>query len=119
MTLWDNGVASWLDLGAQFYLNESHVKSSANRAAASLAQLKELNPYVTVELLESEEITDQARGCAFFAITFKISRILTEDIELKDSTDSKLQIESLCSIRILSILETITETSFFRKLRIA
>ena len=53
-------MASWLDLGAQFYLNESHVKSSANRAAASLAQLKELNPYVTVELLESEEITDQA-----------------------------------------------------------
>ena len=60
VTLWDNAGASWLDLGAQFYLNESHVKSGANRAAASLASLKELNPYVTVELLESDELTDVA-----------------------------------------------------------
>jgi ubiquitin-activating enzyme E1 len=60
VTLWDNGAANWLDLGAQFYLNDSHVKSGANRAAASLAQLKELNPYVQVELLEEDELTDLA-----------------------------------------------------------
>lgn len=60
VTLWDNAPASWLDLGAQFYLSESDVKSSKNRAAASLASLKELNPYVNVELLETEELTDAA-----------------------------------------------------------
>ena len=42
----------------------------------------------------------------------KILKIPTEDIELKDSSDSKLQIEPISSIRILSILEVITKTSF-------
>ena len=33
--------------------------------------------------------------------------ILMEDIEIKKSLDSKLQIESICSIRTLNILEVI------------
>ena len=41
-------------------------------------------------------------------------RILTEDIQLKDSSDSKLQIESISSIGILSILEVIKKTSFLK-----
>ena len=40
-----------------------------------------------------------------------------EDIEPKDSSNSKLQIGSLFSIRILHILEVITKNSFFRKLK--
>ena len=40
VTLWDNAAASWLDLGAQFYLSEADVKSGNNRAASSLASLK-------------------------------------------------------------------------------
>ena len=51
----------------------------------------------------------------FFAITSRISRIPTEDIELKDSLDSELQFESMSSTGILSFLEVITEPSFFRK----
>ena len=40
-----------------------------------------------------------------FAITFKILRILMEDIEIKSSLDFKLQTVSICSVRILNILE--------------
>ena len=47
-----------------------------------------------------------------FVITYKISRIPTEDLERKDSSDYKLPIESISSIRILSILEVITKTIF-------
>ena len=45
-------------------------------------------------------------------ITFEISRIPTEDIELKDSLDSELQFESMSSIGIFNILEVIAKTSF-------
>ena len=44
-----------------------------------------------------------------FAIALKISRIPTENIEPKDSLCSKLQIKSICSIGILSILEVIVK----------
>ena len=47
-----------------------------------------------------------------FAITSRILRILTEHIEPKDSLDSKLQIESICSVTILNVLEVIVKTSF-------
>ena len=46
------------------------------------------------------------------AITFKISRIPTQHIERKYGPDSKLQVESICSIRILGILEGVGELSF-------
>ena len=45
------------------------------------------------------------------AIAFKMSRILTGDIKPKDSSNSKLQIESMSSIGILSILEVIASFS--------
>ena len=60
VTIWDNQGASWTDLGGQFYLSESDVKQANNRAAASFEQLKELNPYVAVELLESPELPEKA-----------------------------------------------------------
>ena len=47
-----------------------------------------------------------------FAITPRILRILMEHIEIKNSLDSKLQTFSICSIRILNILEVIAKTSF-------
>ena len=47
-----------------------------------------------------------------FAITSRILRILMEHIEMKNSLDSKLQIDSICSIGILSTLVVIAETSF-------
>ena len=48
-------------------------------------------------------------GLRIFVITVKISRISTEDIELKDSLDSQLQIESISSIGIFSLLEVMTK----------
>ena len=47
-----------------------------------------------------------------FGITSRILRIPMEHIETKDSPDSKLQIESICSVGILDILEDIVNTSF-------
>ena len=44
------------------------------------------------------------RENSFLVITFKI---LIEHIEPKSSSDSKLQIDSLCSVGVLSILEVI------------
>ena len=42
-----------------------------------------------------------------FAITSKISRILIEHIDVKNSSDFKLQTVSICSVRILNILKVI------------
>ena len=44
-----------------------------------------------------------------------MARILTEHIEPKDSSDSKLQIESISSIRILSILEVQVQITLNRE----
>jgi len=58
VTLWDNQKASWFDMGAHYYMKEADVTSSRNRAACSFEQLKELNPYVSVELSDSAELTE-------------------------------------------------------------
>ena len=47
-----------------------------------------------------------------FAITYKISRILMEHIESICSLESGLIFMSICSIRILNILEVIAKMSF-------
>ena len=47
-----------------------------------------------------------------FAITSRILRVLMEHIEIKNSLDSRLQILSIYSIRILNILEVIAKTTF-------
>ena len=46
-------------------------------------------------------------GKLVYPITFKILRIQTEDIEVKDRSDSELQIEPIYSIGSLSTLEII------------
>ena len=50
-----------------------------------------------------------------FAITSKVSRILTEHIEPKDGSDSKLKIESIIPLEILNSLNVIVKTEFFQK----
>lgn len=50
MTLFDNTMVTPGDLGSNFYTNQSHV-GNTTRADASVGQLKELNPHVTVEVL--------------------------------------------------------------------
>ena len=55
----------------------------------------------------------------FFAITSRMLKILTEHKVIKNRLDSKLQIDSTCSIRILNILKVIAKNLFFknRKMR--
>ena len=48
VTLYDPDPAQWADLSAQFYLTEEDVRASRPRAAACVAQLAELNQYVSV-----------------------------------------------------------------------
>ncbi|CAI8051799.1 Ubiquitin-like modifier-activating enzyme 6 [Geodia barretti] len=46
----DSQPATVSDLGSQFFLRDTDVRSSTSRAEASLSRLAELNPYVTVSL---------------------------------------------------------------------
>ena len=50
------------------------------------------------------EKKDPRKGFTVFAVAFRIFRILTEHIERKDSSDSKLQLWSICSVGNLNIL---------------
>ena len=53
------------------------------------------------------------RGTWFIiSLSSRISRFLTEHIERKDSSDSKLQIEAICSVQILNILEVTAKMNF-------
>ena len=54
MAIFDPQVVALNDLGANFYCEESHV-GKVSRASASLAKLKELNPYVKVEEISDME----------------------------------------------------------------
>ena len=57
VALYDPTIVSINDLGANFYLKESHV-GHVSRAAASFDQLQELNPYVKVSVLEQLSLED-------------------------------------------------------------
>lgn len=52
--LFDPAVTEIRDLGANFYTDASHV-GKVSRAEACLGKLKELNPYVKVEVLKDEK----------------------------------------------------------------
>jgi len=51
VVIYDPTIVSINDLGANFYLRESHV-GKLSRAAASVGQLQELNPYVKVSVVD-------------------------------------------------------------------
>ena len=54
----------------------------------------------------------------FFALTSKISRILTEYMKKICSLGSKQHLTTICSIRILNILEVIAKTRFFKNRKV-
>jgi len=60
VTFYDPNPTEIRDLGANFYLNQQHVDSKTSRAAASLPQLQELNPYVRVNTIDSLSIEDHS-----------------------------------------------------------
>lgn len=53
MTVYDQEVVHFSDLGSNFYLSEQDV-GNRTRAEASISQLKELNEYVDVKLYNGE-----------------------------------------------------------------
>ena len=55
------------DLGSNFYLKEEHV-GRVTRAAASLPQLQELNPYVSVSV-GSGDLSQHIAGCQVLVCT--------------------------------------------------
>lgn len=57
VVIYDPTIVSINDLGANFYLRESHV-GKLSRAAASVGQLQELNPYVKVSVLDQLKLED-------------------------------------------------------------
>ena len=57
VAIFDPTVVSINDLGANFYLKETHV-GKVTRAIASFDQLQELNPYVKVSVLDSLTLED-------------------------------------------------------------
>jgi ubiquitin-activating enzyme E1 len=57
VTIYDPNLVEMRDLSANFYCRESHV-GSITRAEATLAKLKELNPYVKVQLIDSLKLED-------------------------------------------------------------
>jgi len=54
VNLFDKEITSLRDLGSNFYLTDEHV-GKTRRDEGSISKLRELNPYVSVEILESEE----------------------------------------------------------------
>jgi ubiquitin-activating enzyme E1 len=59
VALYDPTIVSINDLGANFYLKESHV-GKVSRAHASFDQLQELNPYVKVSVIETLTVEEHA-----------------------------------------------------------
>lgn len=63
--VYDESPAKIEDLGANFYITPEHVENKISRAAATLGQLTELNPYVDVQVVSGELTTEvlQSYGC--------------------------------------------------------
>eukprot|EP00831_Metopus_contortus_P017449 TRINITY_DN1735_c0_g1_i1.p1 TRINITY_DN1735_c0_g1~~TRINITY_DN1735_c0_g1_i1.p1 ORF type:complete len:737 (-),score=115.62 TRINITY_DN1735_c0_g1_i1:992-3202(-) len=53
VSIYDPGLVDIADIGSNFYLNESQV-GKVSRADACVGQLKELNPYITVDVVKTE-----------------------------------------------------------------
>jgi ubiquitin-activating enzyme E1 len=58
VVLCDTGVCMAADRGCNFYITEDHVAKGATRANASLPELRSLNPFCRVDVLNENEISD-------------------------------------------------------------
>ena len=64
VSLWDTQVSTAEHQGANFYITEQHVEAGISRAEASLGQLKQLNPYVTVSLNNAATLSELSTKAA-------------------------------------------------------
>ena len=58
VVLCDTGVCMAADRGTNFYITEEHVATGATRASASLSELRTLNPFCRVDVLEEDQVSD-------------------------------------------------------------
>ncbi|CAM9431308.1 unnamed protein product [Chrysoparadoxa australica] len=79
--LHDDRPTSWGDLSTNFYLTQENVESGTSRAAGSLPQLKELNPYVDVGMIGGE-ITRQVLASGEYTVLCAVDQTLGEQIRL-------------------------------------
>lgn len=75
----DPAIVSLNDLGSNFYLNESHI-GKIRRDEASLSQLKELNPYVHVDVLNNTNILEHVKNFHVVVVTEFLGKDLIEEI---------------------------------------
>ena len=80
-------------------------KRSARNRSRSAGVLIQLTNYSKLALTKCENSVGNMNSFGNFQITKKRSRISTEHIDIKNSSDSKLQISPICSVRILSFLK--------------
>lgn len=75
----DPVIVSLNDLGSNFYLSESNIGKS-RRDEASITQLKELNPYVHVDVLQNANILEHVKNFHVVVITEFLEKSLVEEI---------------------------------------
>jgi len=73
VSVWDDGMVNIADLGANFYLNDSHV-GKVSRSEACTKTLGELNPYVTVERLTGDLSDSLIQSFGAVVVTETLSR---------------------------------------------
>ena len=66
--LLDDRVCSERDRGSQFAISASHVQHSTSRAAASLPFLRDLNPYVQVNVVSGSDVLQAVQRGAYCAV---------------------------------------------------
>lgn len=54
----DSGVCKEADRGTNFYITEEHVAAGATRVNASLPELRSLNPFCRVDVVDTDEVSD-------------------------------------------------------------
>lgn len=75
VSLWDSKATQWDDLASQFYLTEADIGKP--RAAASVAKLSELNPYVDVSVFSAAELSPDSLATANFTVVVLIDQPLS------------------------------------------
>lgn len=58
VTIWDPSPCTERDMGTNFYITQNHVNSKVTRAEASLKNLTQLNPYVSVSVCKLPSLSD-------------------------------------------------------------
>ena len=92
VTIYDPTIVKISDVGTNFYINESQV-GKVSKAQACYAQLKELNPYIEVDVLPAEPTNELLKTYSVVFVTellLPIKRIKEIDAFCRASKSSQL-----------------------------